>query len=195
MKLLLKRHPPPGSNMTPDQEEAFPSPDQVDIGELVINTITGKLYTKLDNGTVVEFISQRICFDPPPEVSFFYENRAILAPDYLINNFCCAGGLLTAVVDKLKPEPVVYNFSLVELTTNTSSDKISIGSPAYTTYSLVENDVENIYRKASIPISISFDEINYNNISLFQFKISDSLGKIIRGSEKILTIKCLESSN
>jgi hypothetical protein len=195
MKLLLKRHPPPGSNFTPEQEEAFPSPDQVDVGELVINTITGKLYTKLDNGSVVEFISQKICFDPAPDISFFYENRAILAPDYLISNFCCAGGLLTIVVDKLKPEPVTYNFNLTELTTNTDIDNISVGSAAYTTYTLIENDIENVYRKASIPVSISFNEINYNNISLFQFKISDSLGKNVRGSERILTIKCLESSN
>lgn len=193
MKLLLKRHPPSGANLTPEQEDAFPAPDQVDVGELVINTITGKIYTKLDNGSIVEFISQKICFDPIPNISFFYQNTAIAAPDYLINNFCCAGGLLTVVVDKLKLEPASYGFNLIELTNNTLNENISIGSPAYVVYSLTENSVTTQYRKATIPITISFNSINYNNISLFQFKITDFNNKVIRGSERILTVKCLES--
>jgi hypothetical protein len=194
MKLLLKRHPPSGTNLTTAQEEAFPAPDQVDVGELVINTITGKLYTKLDNGNIVEFVSQKICFDPAPDISFFYESKLVTAPDYLINNFCCAGGLLTVVVNKLKLEPATYGFNLVELTNNTISDNLSIGQPAYVAYSETENGETIQYRKATIPITLSFSSLNYNNISLFQFKITDSLNKIIRGSERIVTIKCLESN-
>lgn len=197
MKLLLKRHPPSGTNLTQDQEEAFPAPDQVDVGELVINTITGKLYTKLDSGTVVEFISQKICFDPAPDVSFFYESKAVSAPDYLIDNFCCAGGLLTVVISKLKLEPASYGFNLIEFTNNTSGENgsISVGDPAYIVYSETENGETIQYRKATVPISLSFNSLNYNNISLFQFKITDSLNKIIRGSERIITIKCLENTN
>lgn len=191
MKLLLKRHPPSGI-IAPEQLEAFPAPDQVDVGELVINTITGKLYTKLDNGTVVEFLSQKICFDPAPNIEFFYESKQISAPDYLISNFCCAGSFLTVVADKLKPEPFVYNFYLNELTNNTTSDKISIGTPAYTAYSAQEDDVVYQYRRATIPVTISFDEINYNNISLFEFKIADANNRIIKGSERIITVQCIE---
>lgn len=195
MKLLLKRHPPSGTNLSDAQAEAFPAPNQVDIGELVINTITGKLYTKLDNGNIVEFISQKICFDPLPEISFFYEAKVVAAPDYLINNFCCSGGgLLTVVVNKLKLEPATYGFTLTELTNNTSAQNISIGEPAYVTYSQVENGNTNQYRKATIPIILSINSLNYNNISLFQFKITDSSNKVVRGSERIVTIKCLESS-
>lgn len=197
MKLLLKRHPPSGTNLTPAQEEAFPAPDQVDVGELVINTITGKLYTKLDNGNLVEFISQKICFDPAPDVSFSYESKVIAAPDYLIDGFCCAGGLLTATISKLKLEPVIYGFSLVELTNNVAggNGSISVGEPAYSAYSATENGIAIQYRKATVPIAISFNSLNYNNISLFQFKLTDASNKVIRGSERILTIKCLESSN
>jgi hypothetical protein len=195
MKLLLKRHPPSGTNLTPEQEQAFPSPEQIDVGELVINTVTGKLYSKLNNGSVVEFISQQICFEPSPEITFFYQDRAIVAPDYLIGDFCCAGGLLTVSIDKLKIEPVVYNFNMVELTNNTIQENISIGDPAYTTYSITNNGEIVSYRKAVVPITISFNSINYNNISLFKFVISNSNNKIIPGSEKILTMKCLESDN
>jgi hypothetical protein len=194
MKLLLKRHPPSGI-LTSAQEEAFPAPDQVDIGELVINTITGKLYTKLDSGAVVEFISQKICFDPAPNISFFYESRVVAAPDYLIDNFCCAGGLLTVVISKLKPEPATYGFNLIELTNNTANENISIGEPAYVVYSETENGTTVPYRKATIPITLSFNSLNYNNISLFQFKLTDSLNKVVRGSERIVTIRCLESTN
>jgi hypothetical protein len=195
MKLLLKRHPPDSSSLTKEQEEAFPAPSQLDVGELVINTITGKLYTKLDNGSVVEFVSQKICFDPAPDISFFYENAVVAAPDYLINNFCCAGGLLTVVVDRLKVEPEAYTFHLLELTANTLPENISVGTPSYILYTDVINDIEYTYRKATIPIAISFSDINYNNISLFQFKISDSTNKVVRGSERIITLKCLESNN
>lgn len=195
MKLLLKRHPPSGTNLTPAQEEAFPAPDQVDVGELVINTITGKLYTKLDNGNLVEFISQKICFDPAPEVSFLYESKPIAAPDYLIDGFCCAGGLLTVVVNKLKLEPTIYGFNLVELTNNVAggNGSITVGEPAYVVYSATENAQNISYRRATVPITLSFNSSNYNNISLFQFKITDSTNKVIRGSERILTIRCLES--
>lgn len=195
MKLLLKRHPPSGTNLTPAQEEAFPAPDQVDVGELVINTITGKLYTKLDSGALVEFISQKICFDPAPEISFFYESKAVAAPDYLISNFCCAGGLLTVVISKLKLEPATYGFSLIELTNNTINDNISVGEPAYVVYSETVDGKTTQYRRATVPLNLSFNSTNYNNISLFQFKLTDSLNKVVRGSERIVTIKCLESES
>jgi len=194
MKLLLKRHPPSGTNLSDAQAEAFPAPNQVDVGELVINTITGKLYTKLDNGSIVEFISQKICFDPSPDISFFYEAKAVAAPDYLINSFCCSGGLLTVVINKLKLDPAIYNFSLVELTNNTSAQNISIGEPAYVVYPETINGKTIQYRKATVPIILSINSLNYNNISLFQFKITDSSNKVVRGSERIITIKCLESS-
>lgn len=201
MKLLLKRHPPinpltgqPLDNLTPDQEDAFPSPDQLDVGELAINTITGKLYTKLLDGSVVEFVSQKICFEPSPEISFFYENKPILAPDYLIENFCCTGGTITAVVDKLKPDPAKYKFLLQELTRNTLADKIVIQEPSYSIRSVTENDQTLIYRTATIPITLELLSENFNNISLFQFKITDNNDKLIRGSERTLTLRCLEAN-
>lgn len=195
MKLLLKRHPPTGVVITPEIENAFPSPSQIDIGELVINTITGKLYTKLDDNSVVEFISQKLCFNPIPEISFYYNNSLINPPSYLINNFCCAGGLLTVVIDKLKTD-LNYSFILSELTNNTSQQNISIAPASYSTYSAIENEHNVTYRKATLPITMSIEAANYNNISLFQFTIVNSdTNKAIRGGDKILTIQCSESNN
>jgi hypothetical protein len=186
MKLLLKRD---------IEESGFPAADQVDVGELVINSTTGRLYTKLTDGSIVEFISQKICFEPIPEILFFYENTAVVPPNYLINNFCCAGGLFTITVDKLKPAPFDYNFILTELTQNTLPQNISLSSPSFVTYTETENGEERTYRKATIPATISITDTNYNSISLFQFAVYDNLSnKIIRGGEKILTIKCLEGN-
>jgi hypothetical protein len=199
MKLLLKRHPPIdpqtgriASNVTKDQEEAFPHPDQLDVGELAINTITGKLYTKLLDGSVVEFLSQKICFDPVPQINFFYENAVISAPDFLIENFCCSGGLLTVVVNDLRPEPTVYNFYLEELTNNTNKEFIQIQPVSYSVYTkkIEQEDVQ--FRQATIPISLKLLENNFNNISLFQFKITDQNERPIRGSERTITVRCIE---
>jgi hypothetical protein len=202
MKLLLKRHPPinpltgnPLGNLTADQENAFPSPDQLDVGELAINTISGKLYTKLLDGSVVEFVSQKICFEPSPEIFFFYENKPILPPTYLLEDYCCSGGFFTIVVDKLKPEPQKYKFWLQEITKNTIPEFIVLQEPSYDITSEIQNDQTITYRKATIPVSLKLlDEGDqFNNISLFQFKITDENDKLIKGGEKMLTIRCLES--
>jgi hypothetical protein len=186
MKLLLKRD---------IEGENPPASDQISVGELVFNGVTGKLYSKLVDGSIIEYIGQKICFDPLIEISFFYENNVIAPPNYLINNFCCAGGLFTIVIDKLKIEPMNYSFSLTELTNNTSPQNITLSPPSYSIYTTTENDNTVTYRKATIPASISITDINYNNISLFQFSVYDTItGRLIRGGEKILTIKCLEAN-
>lgn len=200
-KLLLKRHPPINpitgqavEGLTKAQEEAFPSPEQLVPGELAINTITGRLYTKLLDGSVVEFISQKICFEPVPEIYFYYNNKIVSSTNYLIENFCCSGGLLTVIVDKLKPEPMVYKFTLQELTNNSKPEDINIQPASYLVETISDDGVDIVYRKATIPINIKLIQNNTSNISLFQFKILDSNDKTIRGSERILTIRCLEDN-
>lgn len=200
-KLLLKRHPPinPLTGQAIDglssvQEEAFPAPSQLVPGELAINTITGKLYTKLLDGSVVEFVSQKICFEPAPEIYFYYDNKIVPSANNLVENFCCSGGLLTVVADKLKPEPMIYKFALQELTNNSKPEDVVVHPASYAINSITTNGVATIYRKATVPINVKFVDSNYNNISLFQFKILDANDKVIRGSERILTIRCLEAN-
>jgi hypothetical protein len=199
MQLLIKRHPPvdpntgqPLQSLTEQQKIAAPAPEQISVGELAINTITGKLYTKLLDGSIVEFVSQKICFEPVPDITVFYENRAIAAPDYLIENFCCSGGLLTIVVNKLKLDPVVYNFFLNELTNNSSTELIRLEEPSYEIYTETVNDEIITYRKATIPIFVEILPDNYNNISLFKFSVVDANNPLIISSERILTFRCLE---
>lgn len=58
-----------------DQTESAPHADQLDVGELAINTSTGKLYSKLTNGSVVEWISQKVCFEPVPVIGFSHNSK------------------------------------------------------------------------------------------------------------------------
>lgn len=174
-----------------------PAPEQLSVGEIVINSITGKLYTKLVDGSVIEFIGQKICFDPTPEIFTYYEN-ALIAND-IVTNFCCTGALLEFEVKKLKPEPTPYIFRLVELTNNANQTEISVQSAQFSTYEDTiaatppsTNSTIISYRKAIVPVNIAIT-LNTTGISLFKFTVLSDLARppII---EKIITIRCQEST-
>lgn len=182
MKLLLKRD---------ENGSGFPSPDQILVGELVMNSVTGKLYSKLTDGSIIEWIGQRICFDPIPDISLSYESVAIT--NDIVDGFCCTGGILQFEVSKLKPAPYQYSFELIELTNNSLPTDISIQMPKYSDYT-ISNDTNNSeattaeVRRAIVPINLSISN-SQQNISIFKFvvnSVTDSK-KII---EKIITIKC-----
>ena len=173
-----------------------PSPEQLSIGEIVINSVTGKLYTKLVDGSVIEFIGQKICFDPLPEILTYYEN--VLISNDIVNNFCCTGALLEFEVKKLKPEPAPYSFRLIELTNNSDPQEISIQSAKFSVY---EEAIPAVppsttattiaYRKAIVPINLAIS-LNTQGISLFKFAVIGDPGRppLI---EKIITIRCQEA--
>lgn len=175
-KLLLKRD---------DQSESYPHPDQVDVGELVMNSVTGKLYSKLVDGSIVEWHSQKVCFDTVPIINFFYGSASAIDS---LNNFCCAGDMLTVDVSELKVLPKEYSFEFTELTENTSSGSIIISPPQYTLYASTKEPTVTL-RKALIPINLTIGQTN--NISIFKFTVLSEGKKLI---EKLLTIKCYEQS-
>lgn len=182
MKLLLKRDET-GSN--------HPSPDQLEVGELVINSVTGKLYSKLKDGTVVEWGSQKICFDPVPDINTYYENSS--ASNDMVNDFCCLGGILELEVLKLKDEPEEYSFEFVELTTNSSPELIEIQPAQYSKYTIPKPGTTTnetiIVRKAIIPINISILN-RQQDVSIFKFTVLSATQKNKKLIEKIVTIKC-----
>lgn len=177
-KLLLKRD---------ETSESHPHPDQLEIGELVMNSVTGKLYSKLSDGTIVEWTSQKVCFDTVPTISFSHSSGPVIDT---LNNFCCSGDILTIDVTELKLEPKVYTFEFIELTENTSNPNINIAPPQYSIYQKVISSTKTIQlRKATIPINIIIDQIN--NISIFKFTVLSDGKKLI---EKLITIKCYEQA-
>lgn len=177
MKLFLKRD---------DSGEGFPDASQIEVGELVMNSVTGKLYTKLVDGSIVEWISQKVCYSVAPSIKYLYNNVEIIDS---LNNFCCAGDILLVEVSSLRPEPAQYVFELIELTENTEQQKIVLSPPQYSNYTET-NETETIpLRKAIIPVNLSID--NTNNISIFKFIVSSGGRKLI---EKLLNIKCFEEN-
>lgn len=181
MKLFLKRD---------ETGTGFPSPDQLEVGELVINSKTGKLYSKLTDGTVVEWIGQKICFDPFPIIAFKYNSATVQN----IDKFCCAGDNLIVEIDKLKPEPTSYTFSLIELTQNSTPERIIVSDAKYTAYQETVNNVVRNLRKAIVPINLSTKDDNYDNVAIFKFVISDTATGVTI-SEQVITLKCLEADN
>lgn len=177
MKLFLKRD---------NTSESHPHPDQLEVGELVMNTVTGKLYTKLTDGSIVEFTSQKVCFDVSPVLSYYYNNSLIVDS---LSGFCCAGDMLVVQVDGLRPSPAEYVFEFVELTSNTTQQNISLSPPQFTAYTESRNDETINLRRAIIPINLSID--NTNNISIFKFIVSSNGRKLV---EKLINIKCFEEN-
>lgn len=185
MKLLFKRD---------ESGTGFPSADQVLVGELVMNSVTGKLYTKLTDGSIVEWVAQKICFDPIPEITVSYENTVITSD--IIEDYCCLGGIIEFEVAKLKPDPYKYTFEFVELTTNTSSGEISLQNPKYVEYSIPKPQSSSnetvLVRKASIPVNLSIAN-GKQGVSIFKFIVlSQTDNKKLL--EKIITIKCSSQS-
>jgi hypothetical protein len=168
MKLKFKRD---------ETTNGIPDFTQVDIGELVMNSVTGKLYTKLTDGSLVEFISQKICYGPIPSISYS-----------AVNDFCCFGDLLTVTIDDLLPEPKVYSFEFTELTNNSST--VTVNSPSYSNYAVsgtqgIPSGQSVLLRQATIPINVSIN--GANNISIFKLGI---VSNNITVTEKTIAISC-----
>lgn len=156
-----------------------PHPDQLDIGELVINAVTGKLYSKLVNGKIIEFIGQQICYDKTPSIIFSDTSK-----------FCCIGDLLTVTISDLRDSPIDYVFEIEDLSNN--SITYSISDAVYSKY-IVYPDSNNgeiagtpvTLRKALVPISISIS--GSKSISILKFKVL-SQNQVV--AERTISISC-----
>jgi hypothetical protein len=77
---------------------AAPANNQIEVGELVINSQTGILYSKRTDGTIIKFLGAPVCAVednlmspvPVPEISFSD-----------VTNFCCGGDSLVIYVSNL----------------------------------------------------------------------------------------------
>ena len=170
MKLLLKRTENLDSSPNPD-------PAQVDVGELVMNSITGKLFTKLTDGTLVEFVPQTVCFGPTPTITF---------PN--VTDFCCFGDVINITVKDLLPSPKTYTFSFDELTGNGSVGTISPAS--FVNYSVsgtngVPSGQTATLREATVPVNLTINDAD--NINIFKFTVSSDNYTL---TEKTIAIPC-----
>lgn len=161
-----------------------PHPDQLQVGELVINARTGKLYTRLalDNknpptpGPIVEFIGRQVCYEKMPSITFD-----------TITNFCCNQDILKVkVVDLLKNNE--YRFELEDISGN--NIEYTINNPIYTDYNSggPGNSIVEL-REAVIPITISIK--GSKNLTILKFKILGRDGDINSElTSRTITLSC-----
>lgn len=171
MKLKLRRD---------EETNSAPASDQLEVGELVINSVTGKLYTKLVNGNVVEFDSRQVCFAAIPNISF---------DD--ITNFCCYGDTLNVRVRELEPEPKDYSFEILELTSNQST--ITLPQVInYTTYTgIVSGGTQPTeLRQTVIPINVAIS--GNAPISILKFSVLSDNELI---AERTISLSCKNCAN
>jgi hypothetical protein len=83
-----------------------PAPDQIGVGELVINATTGIMYSKLTNGIIIKYLPVYASASTVPIITF---------SDY--STFCCTGDTLTATVSNLTVGES-YTYEFVDLNNN-----------------------------------------------------------------------------
>lgn len=181
MKLLLKRD---------ETGSGYPSPDQIEVGELVMNSVTGKLYSKLKDGSIVEWIGQRMCFEPTPDIITYYNSLAINNDS--IDKFCCLGGVLSFEISKLQLEPEEYLFEFIELTNNSRLEDIQVQDAKFTQYTMPKPGSTTItipVRKAVVPINLAILN-SQQPISIFKFTVISKTQNNKKLAERIVTVKC-----
>ncbi len=168
----------------------IPSKDQIEIGEIVINAITGRLYTVTVNppivaggsptkGEVIEFVGSLVC------------QQATSVPEIIFSDttgFCCLGDTLGVEVSGLQ-ENTNYTFSVSELTENSSS--INLASANYTNYTGSVNGTDiNYLKSAIVPVSINTSD-NKSAVSIFEFNVLSENDLI---TSKVVSVKCKDCS-
>jgi len=155
-----------------------PHSDQLIVGEIAINAVTGKLYTKLVNGSIVEFVGKQVCFSKIPGITFD-----------AINNFCCNGDILNVKVIDLTIDGN-YIFELEDLSGNDVT--YTINTPIYTEYDYTDTSTNNVIplKEAVIPVTLSIS--GAKNLTILKFKILNynSSSELIELTSRTITISC-----
>lgn len=118
-----------------------PNNDQVEVGELVFNAQTGKLYSKLQNGSIIEFIGKPVCFKKNPTIQFSD-----------VTNFCCSNDILYVTVLDLDTnlwEDDKYVFGLADITKKnpgSTINSISITGENTTVYAVRDSVAFSTYQ-------------------------------------------------
>jgi len=142
-----------------------PSPNQIQVGELVINSRTGKLYTRLaldatgTPGPVVEFVGQQVCYDKVPSIT--YDN---------VDNFCCQGDILNIkVVDLIRNNN--YTFEITDI----SSNNVSFITPNNNDIQYIDYEIAGpanslvLLKEAILPINVTIS--GSKNLTILKFTI------------------------
>lgn len=160
-----------------------PASNQIEVGELVINTNTGILYSKRTDGTVIKFLGTAVCSNnndenipvPVPEISFSD-----------VTNFCCGGDSLTVYVSNLLVNHR-YSCTLTDLIENSTS----VVSPA-------SNELLTINKSdRSVSFNVKLDKtlqpVAIFKATIFEIVTIDNQDVSLLRSEKTIKVHCVSS--
>lgn len=161
-----------------------PSTGEIDVGELAFNALTGKLYTKLHNGIVIEFVGRPICFSKTPIIIF---------PD--VTNFCCLGDILNITVKDISPDKYAndqYLFFLDDITNSGDKAEITLNDPIASDYEVLPDTSIIDPTEAVIPVPMKQLIIPFNiktekPITILKFRLQLDSNVI---AESKVTITC-----
>jgi len=158
--------------------DAAPAPNQIEVGELVVNAKTGILYSKRVDGTVIKWMSSDLCDTvtgsggiPSPRITFSD-----------ISSFCCGGSALTIIVNNLVVDSR-YRLLIVDLQNNDTVAISEFNTELLPTNSSQRSIVLNVTIGSSKPTAIFKFSVN-------QIVLIDSLETSLVKSEKILALTC-----
>lgn len=148
-----------------------PAPEQLDVGQLVINSKTGILYSKRVDGTVIKWVPSQSC-------DTIYGNGMSALPVISFENtssLCCKGGAITITVDNLvydnryrlnitdlNPSAnVILSSSFMELLPINSSQRsvtLNINIPSDTTIAILKTSISQIVTVETVETDILLSE-------------------------------------
>lgn len=157
-----------------------PAPEQIEVGELLINSNTGILYSKKVDGTVIKWTPNELCntsygniMSAVPVISF--EDTGLL---------CCNGGAITVIVNNL-----VYN-NRYRLTITDLNPSLNV---VISSSSMELMPLNNSNRSVTINLGIpseSEGEAAILKISIFEIVTVQSVDTDVLLSESILSTTC-----
>lgn len=145
-----------------------PAPSQLEVGEFAVNGITGVLYFKLVDGTIVKYSPVPVSATLVPSIAFGS-----------VTEFCCNGDTLTANVTNLS-EDDTYTYELTNLNNN---NVVFMSSETGSLLPLGSSS-----RSASILFSISGSQ----SVTLMKFSVKKNNVTIV---ENIVSICCQNCSS
>lgn len=157
-----------------------PAPNQLEVGELVINANTGIIYSKRVDGTIIKWLGTPVCETenqtecpvPVPEISFGD-----------ITNFCCGGDSLTVYVSNL-----VVNHRYSCLVTDLIEDSASTVTPSSSLLlPLNKSDRTAVF---NINIDRAIQPVSLFKISILEIISVNNVDVQMLRSEKIINICC-----
>lgn len=129
-----------------------PAPNQLDVGEVVMNALTGILYSKLVDGTIVKWVSVPVSVSLVPSITF---------SDYA--TFCCNGDTLTATINNLS-EGDSYTYEFTNLNNNDVSFSGSSSGSLLPTSSASRSASVLFSVNGSQPITLIKFAVKKNNV-------------------------------